>query len=137
MIPPRVLGVVAAVIAPAWTRPESLRRLIERAPEGGHSTSPDRTRTALAASRGALRRLARLERVGGPWRDLCLHRSIAACLVLRRCGAPAVLRIGVRADAADLAAHAWVESPDGAALYGAPLGHVAMGGPEPSRLGRR
>jgi Transglutaminase-like superfamily len=45
-----------------------------------------------------------------PWTSLCLSRSIAEFMMLRRRGIPAVLCAGVRADRASLVAHAWVET---------------------------
>lgn len=42
-----------------------------------------------------------------PRRALCLEQSLALFVALRRAGAPAVLRIGVRP--VPFAAHAWVE----------------------------
>ncbi len=42
-----------------------------------------------------------------PRRALCLEQSLAMFVALRRAGAPAVLRIGVRP--VPFAAHAWVE----------------------------
>lgn len=42
-----------------------------------------------------------------PRRALCLEQSLALFVTLRRAGAPAVLRIGVRP--VPFAAHAWVE----------------------------
>jgi hypothetical protein len=68
---------------------------------------------ALRAAHRTLRVLARLHLP--PWRDTCLYRSVAECLVLRRCGIPCQLRIGVapRAVGADgIRAHAWVERLD-------------------------
>lgn len=39
----------------------------------------------------------------------CLERSLALCWLLHRRGIDAELRLGVRRDPEDLAAHAWVE----------------------------
>jgi hypothetical protein len=46
-----------------------------------------------------------------PWKSLCLSRSIAQFLMLRRRGIPAVMFAGVRfSDHSSLDAHAWVET---------------------------
>jgi hypothetical protein len=46
-----------------------------------------------------------------PWRSLCLSRSIAEFIMLRRRGIPAVVLAGVRfSDASSLEAHAWVNT---------------------------
>jgi hypothetical protein len=133
------LGVAAAVVAPACTRAAILERLLEpprridRTP-----AAPGLTRTALRASHRALRWLGRLRRLRGPWRNRCLHRSVAACLVLRRLGVPAVLRIGVRiAGGREVEAHAWVEGPDGTRIHGSPLEHCRMGRSRASVTGVR
>jgi hypothetical protein len=49
-----------------------------------------------------------------PWNSLCLSRSIAQLVMLRRRGIPAVLFAGVKsAGDASLLAHAWVCAGDG------------------------
>jgi hypothetical protein len=46
-----------------------------------------------------------------PWKSLCLSRSIAEFIMLRRRGIPAVLFAGVRlSDRYSLDAHAWVDT---------------------------
>ena len=46
-----------------------------------------------------------------PWRSLCLSRSIAEFIMLRRRGIPAVVLAGVRfSGASSLEAHAWVNT---------------------------
>jgi len=48
---------------------------------------------------------------GLPWNTLCLSRSLAAFIMLRRRGIPAVLLAGVKAlDDSSLSAHAWVNA---------------------------
>jgi len=63
-------------------------------------------------------RLARSQRVAycvrvaarrGPYRVTCLRESLVTWWLLRRRGVPAILKIGVGKEAADLKAHAWVE----------------------------
>jgi Transglutaminase-like superfamily len=44
-----------------------------------------------------------------PWETLCLSRSIAAFLMLRRRGIPTDLVLGVKRQASSLVAHAWIE----------------------------
>jgi hypothetical protein len=72
--------------------------------------APPAPQSALRAARGVLRILGRVPLL--PWRNTCLYRSVAECLVLRHCGVPCRLRIGVRRGAAAstaVEAHAWVE----------------------------
>jgi hypothetical protein len=45
----------------------------------------------------------------GLYRATCLPRSLALWCLLRRCGIDSNLRIGVRKEAGDIQAHAWVE----------------------------
>ncbi len=46
-----------------------------------------------------------------PWKSLCLSRSIAEFIMLRRRGIPAVMFTGVRfSDHSSLEAHAWVDT---------------------------
>jgi hypothetical protein len=82
---------------------------------------------SLRYSRRTLRLLAVLP--GGRWRNTCLYRGAAECLLLRGYGIPARLCLGVRNDAADVGpgdehacdirAHAWVEVADpGQAQHG-------------------
>jgi hypothetical protein len=66
--------------------------------------------TALRVGRVLLRCLARLR--SPLWKNTCLYRSILECVLLRRSGRAAVIRIGVRqgdGSAGAVAAHAWVE----------------------------
>src|SRR5262249_4195366 len=53
-----------------------------------------------------------LSRAGNllPWRNACLSRSIAAFIMLRRRGIPAVIFAGVRSEDTLLYAHAWVHA---------------------------
>ncbi|MEO6527229.1 MAG: lasso peptide biosynthesis B2 protein [Gemmatimonadaceae bacterium] len=93
-----VPGVIGSRLTPLLVRPVG-------APRSGH---PD----AALAVRAAHGLLVRLARFGGPrWRNTCLYRSVAECLVLRELGLPAYVMIGVGAGVAplDVIAHAWVE----------------------------
>ncbi|HEX5727383.1 MAG TPA: lasso peptide biosynthesis B2 protein [Longimicrobiaceae bacterium] len=100
-------GARAALRTPRWLGGERLGTLLQP-PEGAR---PDAV-AARGAVRSALflvRLLARLP--GSPWRDTCLYRSVAECLVLRRYGVPALVRIGVRNESpphGPIVAHAWV-----------------------------
>jgi hypothetical protein len=50
-----------------------------------------------------------------PWKSLCLSRSIAELIMLRRRGIPAALLAGVKSrEDSSLHAHAWVLTGDGA-----------------------
>jgi hypothetical protein len=50
---------------------------------------------------------------GLPWNNLCLSRSIAAFIMFRRRGIPAVWRAGVKVlEDSSLRAHAWVSTSD-------------------------
>jgi hypothetical protein len=52
-----------------------------------------------------------------PWKSLCLSRSIAALIMLRRRGIPAVMFAGVKSlEDSSLFAHAWVQTADGVVL---------------------
>ena len=49
-----------------------------------------------------------------PWKTLCLSRSIAAFIMLRRRGIPVVMFAGVKSDEdSSLLAHAWVQTANG------------------------
>lgn len=68
---------------------------------------------AVEAARFAVRVLGRVP--GGRWRNTCLYRAVAECLVLRAYGVDARLRIGIGTEGAEVIAHAWVvrgEQPD-------------------------
>jgi hypothetical protein len=101
-----VAGVRAALEAPAWIGSPRLAQLLE--PNGSQAAgsapaAPALTPAAVDALRvafGALRLLARLRRLGGPWCYTCLYRSVAGCLVLRRHGSVATLRLGARGNRA-------------------------------------
>ena len=113
-------GARAALAAPRWIEGPRLRELL-RPPS--HAL-PER-RVPRGATGSAMRLIGLLARVPGlPWRNTCLFRSVAECLVLRRYGVPAVLRIGVKNGAGDIEAHAWVVRADRA-------GQDSGGGHEP------
>ncbi len=105
-------GGTAALSVPYWLRGARLTGLMER-----DGAAADRQVAAAdVAIRGAhyaLRLLARARFL--PWRNTCLYRSVAECLVLRHYGIPCRLRIGVhnsRPPGGAIAAHAWVVRAD-------------------------
>jgi Transglutaminase-like superfamily len=117
-----VAGAGSALRTPGWVEGPRLAELM-RAPSPASSDA--------AAPRGAVRAavtlvqvLARLPR--SRWLNTCLYRSVAECLVLRRFGVPAVLRIGVRSEAGAIAAHAWVVRADRADAGPSPDGHEPL-----------
>ena len=105
------IGTGAALRSPLWITGSRLQRLLQDAP--GVSRGSRHPETATRASLLALRALARLPLL--PWRNTCLYRSVAECLVLRSCGIGCRLQLGVSHDAASgdgIVAHAWVERSD-------------------------
>ena len=101
-------GARAALAAPRWIEGPRLRELL-RPPS---RVAPER-RVPRGATGSAMRLIGLLARVpGSPWRNTCLYRGVAECLVLRRYGVPAVLRIGVKSGEGDIEAHAWVVRAD-------------------------
>lgn len=115
------IGVAAALRVPLWLRGSRVTELVrDRGPLGKEQGDPD---DALRAAHGALRILARTRLPW--WRNTCLYRAVAQCLVLRRYGIPCHVELGVarRRDVpAPIAAHAWVERAG------------AAGGPSPEAL---
>jgi hypothetical protein len=108
-VPGAVLaGLRAALTAPRWIDGPRLTELL-RPPADARRER----RVPRGATGSALRLLRVLSRLpGSPWRNTCLYRSVAECLVLRRYGVPAVVRIGVRNEGAGVEAHAWVVRAD-------------------------
>lgn len=101
-------GVRAALASPRWIEREKLQELMRPpAPAAPERPVP---RGGTGAAFRLLRVLQHLP--GGRWRNTCLFRGVAECLVLRRYGVPAVLRIGVRNETGDIEAHAWVVRAD-------------------------
>jgi hypothetical protein len=133
-----LVGMAAGLRVPFVLHGRGLDRLLDPPPDARLDTKSaqvergDLARAvppeALRWSRRVVSRLAVLPL--SPWRNTCLYRSAAECLVLRRYGIPAVLRIGVRSvDDGEIAAHAWVVRPEGAS---APLGYATMDPPRGS-----
>jgi hypothetical protein len=112
-------GVRAALASRRWIEGSRLTELLRDPPPAPERRVP---RGATGAAMLMVRALARLP--GSPWRNTCLYRSVAECLVLRRYGVPATLRIGVKNGAGDIEAHAWVVRADRPA-------HADAGGHQP------
>ena len=109
-------GVAAALQSPLWLGGGRLRQLIG-APtdliDHMRATDAERASQALRAAHATLRLL---DRVAFPvWRNTCLYRAVAECLVLRRYGIPCRLELGVASHDAPgrITAHAWVVRSDG------------------------
>jgi len=109
-------GVAAALQSPLWLGGGRLRQLIG-APadliDHMRATHAERAGQALRAAHATLRLL---DRVAFPvWRNTCLYRAVAECLVLRRYGIPCRLELGVASHDAPgrITAHAWVVRSDG------------------------
>ena len=113
----------SAIITP-WCIDSGRYQTLFVAPEPPHAVP--RGNTHVRSAYLTLRLLARLQRLGAPWRSTCLTRSVAACLALRHAGVPAILGIGARRSGDSIVAHAWVEHIDGAILAGARDGHTPL-----------
>ena len=100
-------GARAALASRRWIDGPRLTELLRDPPPAPERRVP---RGATGAAMLLLKALARLP--GSPWRNTCLYRSVAECLVLRRYGVPALLKIGVKNGAGDIEAHAWVVRAD-------------------------
>lgn len=106
-------GVLTALLLPVHLSRSRLGELMAETMPGTRTDSPD---AALRAGQAVLRGLARLRTP--LWRNTCLYRSVLRCVLLRRAGIPAVVRIGARRRSdglGNIAAHAWVEV-DGVAV---------------------
>lgn len=123
-------GIWAAARVPFWLGGKRLLALMEPPAPGSTTASPAVPRGAVGAARRGVALLARVP--GLPWRNTCLYRSVAECLVLRAYGVRAFVRIGVRNDGEtrDIAAHAWVARAGEGAEAPAPthndLSHVLL-----------
>lgn len=124
-----LVGATAALRVPWWIRGTRLEQLF-RGSVGGRRRSGN-VGLATRASRLALRVLARLPL--GPWRNTCLYRSVAECLVLRAHAMPFRLLVGVKRDGGgddSIIAHAWVDGAEGGTTDDlAPLGPSGDPGP--------
>lgn len=80
-----------------------LTALLERSSRPSPNHQP--SEALVAAHRQAVERASRYL----PGQYTCLHRSLLLWWTLRRAGLDCRLRIGVRKDEGELAAHAWIE----------------------------
>lgn len=111
-------GAWCALRSPIWLRGRRFRQLVEcrrSADRRQEDTSPDVERRVMMAKRAAsvsLRLLALIP--ASPWKNTCLYRSVAECLIRRRHGDLPRLRFGVRRRGPDtpIEAHAWVHDQD-------------------------
>ena len=106
------IGVAAALSVPLWLRggTSRLADLVSApGPLGRRGGDPA---DALRAAHRTLRVLA-LTRLPW-WRNTCLYRALAECLVLRRYGIPCRVALGVTrpGDTTAIGAHAWVVRGD-------------------------
>jgi hypothetical protein len=101
-------GISAALRVPLWLRGRRWTELLRP-----HAAAVPGAEPANGAVRAALLTLRLLGRApASPWRNTCLYRSIAECLVLRAYGVDARVRIGVGTEASEVIAHAWVVRGD-------------------------
>jgi hypothetical protein len=101
-------GARTALGLPLRLRKGRLEELMSEAPPAAPGL--EEVETALRVGLALLAYLARLRTPF--WRNTCLYRSILECVLLRRSGRAAVVRIGVRQGddvTGAIAAHAWVE----------------------------
>jgi hypothetical protein len=113
-------GSRAALASAGWIRGSRFSELLRAAPARPPRPLP---RGSIGSALLMLKLLARLP--GRRWRNTCLYRSVATCLLLRRHGLEAQVRIGVRSGESDIEAHAWVVRGDGT-LLGDGEGHQPM-----------
>lgn len=114
----------AAFVTPRWLEGGRFQSLLDFELERvGGATQADATQGsatrqsdhAVRTSRRTLSLLGRLPR--SPWRNTCLYRSVAECILLRRAGISARVCLGVRKNATNAVnAHAWVETSTGIRL---------------------
>lgn len=101
-----VTGALAALSVPRRLRSSSMTALVK--PGDSVEARGGDPEPALRASRSMLRLLARARLPW--WRNTCLYRAVAECIVLRRYGVPCRLELGVgrSGDGTTIGAHAWV-----------------------------
>ncbi len=118
-----VIGAVSALAVPLQLRGSGIATLIKGVPPLGRERG-DPT-DALRAAHRMLQILTRARLPG--WRNTCLYRAVAECLVLRYYGIPSRVRLGVArpGDEYPIRAHAWsLRGTD--ALADAPTSHVML-----------
>src|SRR5438552_7631783 len=115
-------GAVAALQAPLWLGRGKLVRLIGQ-PAPIDLIGPTHAARAALAVRAAHLTLRLLSRAAFPvWRNTCLYRAVAECLLLRRYGIPCHLELGIANHDAPgrITAHAWVVRADDASTAASP-----------------
>jgi len=130
-----VVGVAAALSVPLWLRGGKRgSRLAELITASMVPLPAPRSQGVAVwggdpadALRAALRTLRLLAWTRLPWwRNTCLYRALAECLVLRRYGIPCRVELGVTRgppeDRGEIGAHAWVVREDAEAR----LSHASM-----------
>jgi hypothetical protein len=78
-----------------------------------HANRNNRTRVVLDSAKNFELVMLSLSRAANllPWKSQCLSRSLAAFVMLRRRGIPAVIFVGVKSlEDSSLLAHAWVHT---------------------------
>ena len=117
------VGVAAALSLPLWLGSKRFAQLVR-------ASGPLRSRRGhpAAALRAAHRALGLLARTRVPWwRNTCLYRALAECLVLRHYGIACRVELGVtRAGDSAIGAHAWVVRGDGEPEQAAGAGALAV-----------
>jgi len=105
------LGIGAALALPFLLQGSRFRSLLE-VRDGVSAGHRHPARRSIRVGFHTLRFLKRLPLAGRLWRSTCLYRSGLACLILRKRGHPARVRLGSRrlgGPGGELRAHAWVE----------------------------
>ena len=118
------VAAAAVLLTPLLLAGTAWERLL-RAPAPARPARPIPDASLAVADR-LIDRLSRT-RFGGVWRDTCLYRSIAQCLILRHYGLWAVVRLGAKHEGDDVVAHAWVETDPSA--DSSPTGHRVLAPP--------
>ena len=118
-------GAVAALQSPLWLGRGRLVRLIgqPRPIDPIDLIGATHAARAALAVRAAHVTLRWLSRAAFPlWRNTCLYRAVAECLVLRRYGIPCRLELGVahQDPRGRITAHAWVVRADDATAVTSP-----------------
>jgi hypothetical protein len=106
-----LVGVTAALSLPLWLGSSRLARLVRAPAAGALRSRRGHPADALKAAHRALRLLAGTRLPW--WRNTCLYRALAECLVLRRYGIACRVELGVTRSGEAIGAHAWVVRGNG------------------------
>jgi hypothetical protein len=102
-----LVGVATALSLPLWLGGSRLAQLVRAPGEGALRSRRGHPAEALRVAHRALRVLARTRLPW--WRNTCLYRALAECLVLRHYGIACRVELGVtRPGGRAIGAHAWV-----------------------------